>query len=306
VIDTFFSRFPSTHDLIKVRWAPIILSPINGSPERFVVAVAAASEFGFHIEAANSLNRLACLYGNSAESLYFAIGMVIHELNQQLSAKGAVALENEITSFSNISIGKISDGEARSERDLALTWMKSISSLYNTNLNQVESRNIVDFSPMKTDKSDNLPVMIHNQVNKISPDLGKNFSIEIRKQLKRRSATRIASVSIDYDGPKYVANFATLSRSANAQNVDCTKRKLFDLVFKLNQSNDLFGALRKHELVVQAPALDSVTLSTIQRDRIQSALEDLSEQSKIEGVDFIAKSEVEQISLRILESEQAA
>lgn len=304
--EKFFNKFPSSQDLVKVKWAPVILSPINGSPERFVIAVAAASEFGFHVEGTNSLNRLTCLYGKAAEPLCFAIGIVIQELNHQLSAEGVIALENGITSFSNISVGKASDGESRSARDLALTWMASLSSLYSVNIDNRILQNIIDFSPIRTDKSDQLPVMVHNHVSEIDPELSKNFSIEIRKQLKRRSVTRIASVSIDYDSQKYVANFATLSKSANAQNVDFTKRKLFDLVFKRNQTNDLFSTERKHELVVQAPAIDSLTLSPTQRDRIQSALEDLSEQSKIEGVEFIAKSNIEQIGERILESERAA
>jgi hypothetical protein len=306
VIDTFSAQFPGTQDLIKVKWAPIVLSPIIGSPERFVVGVAAVSEFGFHIEEANALNRLSCLYGNSAEPLCFAINIVIHELNQQLSENGAIALENKITSFSNISVGTTLDGESRSVRDLAFTWMASLSSLYRVNIDNENSQNVIDFTPMKTDKSDNLPVMVHNHVSEIDPNLSKNFSIEIRKMLKRRSATRIASVSIDYDSSKYVANFATLSKSANAQNVDCTKRKLFDLVFKRNQTHDLFSHDRKHELVVQAPAIDSLTLSPIQRERIQSALEDLSEQSKIEGVEFISRPNIEQIGERIIETERAA
>ena len=56
------SQFPSMEGIIHAHWVPVILEPINGSYERLVVGIATVNESGFHLETANALSRLECLY----------------------------------------------------------------------------------------------------------------------------------------------------------------------------------------------------------------------------------------------------
>lgn len=124
------ANFPHAAGLVRGRWAPVYLSPILGSPERFIIAVAVVGADGFHVEEANALKRLECLYGRAAETAMFAADVALEGLRSVLAADGPSALKEGVLVFPGVSIGEVYEGEARTLRDLGRTWMSALSSLY--------------------------------------------------------------------------------------------------------------------------------------------------------------------------------
>src|ERR1043165_3789268 len=105
-------QFPQFERTVRAKWAPVLLSPIIGSPERLVVAVVAVSDNNFCIEEANALRKLECLFGKAAETAVFAAETAIEELRADLARRGIDALTEPTPIFSGISVGPVSEGEA--------------------------------------------------------------------------------------------------------------------------------------------------------------------------------------------------
>ena len=293
--------FPSVTRNVRGRWAPIYLSPILHSPERLVIAVAVVKDDDFHIEAANALNRLECLYGGAADTAIFAAQVALDELHQALSQSGGAALKQGGLVFSGVEIGEVRDGEATSLCGIGRLWMSAISSLYRFVPDEAHAGTSVDSG--RDQHHDRLPILVLSQVTEQAPKLGQYFSDEIRDQRLRRLPGRAARISIDYAGPKFVANFATLGIGAPAGSVDRIKRKMFDLKVKQdNESVGLFVA-RPYEMILCTPELNSPFLSDRQVDRLGEAIHDLTEQSKREGFALQALHDVPEISRRVVTAE---
>jgi hypothetical protein len=298
------AQFPQTASLFRGRWAPVYLSPILGSPERFVIAVAAAGDSEFHIEAANALKRLECLYGRAAETAMFAAEVALEELSAAIAAQGAAALTEGALVFSGVNIGAVSDGEARSPKHLARTWMSALSSLYRYQA----AENADDAAASQSDTgvvSDRLPILVLDHVNQIAPSLSSYFHEDIRLYRQRRTSSHVARISIDYSGAKLVANFATLNTSTQAQGVDRIKRKMFDLTVRRDEeSKGSFLEARRHEMIIFTPPRNSPLLNEKQVERLDEALSDLTDQSGREGFGFIALHDVPDIGQRLLLAER--
>jgi hypothetical protein len=290
--------FPELSNTTRGRWAPVFLSPILGSPERFVIAVAAANARGFHIESANEMRRLSCLYGKSAETALFAAEVAIEELEAALSDRGEAALVEGSLVFSGVALGSVAEGEARSLKQIAKTWMSALSSLYRfqPDPNQIGSESHDGGS------ADRLPTLVLEHVSGRNPSLVNRFSEEIRTNRKRRSSSAIAGINIDFNGSRLVANFATMNSSASALSVDRIKRKMFDLKVRRDKEEGLFEA-REHEMILFTPPKDSPLVSEKQLERVDEALASLKEQSDNEGFGFFALHDVPDIGARILTAE---
>jgi len=293
--------FPPVHRNVRGRWAPIYLSPILHSPERLVIAVAVVGDDGFHVEAANALNRLECLYGGAADTAIFAAQVALDELHHSLLQYGEAALKQGGLVFSGVEIGEVRDGEALSLSEIGRLWMSAISSLYRFVPEEADAAISVEGS--RDQPQDRLPILVLSQVTEQAPKLGQYFSDEIRNQRLRRLPGRAARISIDYAGPRFVANFATLGSGAPAGSVDRIKRKMFDLKVKQdNESFGLFGA-RPYEMILFTPQFNTPFLSDRQTDRLGEAIHDLTEQSKREGFALQALHDVPEISRRVVTAE---
>lgn len=292
-------RFPDLASTTRAQWAPVFLSPILGSPERFVIAVAAANDYGFYIESANQLKRLSCLYGKSAETALFAAEVAIEELEAALSVRGEAALVEGSLVFSGVALGAVSEGEARSLQQLARTWMSALSSLYRF---QPEPIEVGAEDSYEGASADRLPTLVLEHVSGVNPTLVEHFSEEIRTNRRRRSSSAIAGINIDFNGSRLVANFATLGSSATALSVDRIKRKMFDLKVRRDKEYGLFKP-RDHEMILFTPPRNSPLINEKQVERMDEALSNLKEQSDNEGFGFVALHDVPDIGMRILVAE---
>ncbi|WP_421929825.1 hypothetical protein [Neoaquamicrobium sediminum] len=292
-------KFPELSGATRGRWAPVFLSPILGSPERFVIAVAVADDVAFHIERANEMRRLSCLYGKAAETALFAAEVAVEELEAALSNRGKAALVEGALVFSGVALGAVSEGEARSLQHLGRTWMSALSSLYRFNPEPIE---VAAEEHHDGSSVDRLPTLVLEHVSGVNPSLAGHFSEEIRMNRKRRSSSAIAGVSIDFNGSHIVANFATLHSSATAISVDRIKRKMFDLKVRRDKEHSLFEA-RDHEMILFTPAGNSPLVNEKQLERVNEAVSNLKEQSDNEGFGFVALHDVPDIGERILTAE---
>lgn len=293
-------RFPQLDASTRGRWAPVFLSPILGSPERFVIAVAAANGNDFHIERANELKRLSCLYGKAAETALFAADVAIDELEAALIDKGEAALVESTLVFSGVTLGQVSEGEARSLPHLSRAWMSALSSLYRFIPDPMETRDEDRQDAGVT--ADRLPALVLDHVNKTNPGLVGYFSDEIRHFRKRRPSSGIAEINIDFTGVRLVANFATLQSNTTALAVDRIKRKMFDLKVRQDRDGGLFEP-RTHEMILFTPSRDSPLLNEKQAERIDEAVATLKEQSDNEGFGFTALHGVPEIGARVITAE---
>ena len=294
-------RFPKLDRTVRARWAPILLSPILGSPERLVVAVAAANESGFHIEPANAMHRLECLFGAAANTAIFSAEVALDELRFAFSSREIKALNEGMLVFSSVSVGTVSEGEADSLQELAKTWMNALSSLYRADtVSEQEVAIMADDHAQGT--ADRLPVLVLEDVRSRRPGLEQFFSDEIRRQQRRRSRS-VTKVSIDFAGSHLVANFGTLQTGNRASSVDRIKRKLFDLIVRRDEEGNGLSQ-RPHEMIVFSPGRDSPLASERQLEILSEALNELGDQSKREGVGFLPVHSVSTIGDHILEVEE--
>ncbi len=275
-----------------------------GSPEKFVIGVAAVGKDGFYLERANALHRLECLYGSSAETAIFASEVALDEFAADLAERAEDAIARPLPSFSGISFGPVSEGEARSIVELAQMWMKTLSSLYNAD--RLSALEIVAEQQMvaveQTVVAERLPSLVFTYVASQKPSYDKYFSRDIREQRRRRRRSNAHDVVIDFTGSHLVANFGTLKTSSRAASYDKIKSRMWEL--KVNRDKE--GSLarkRTHEMIIQRPSSDDPQVTEKQAEEIENAVIDLSSQAKQEELAFSSYTTVKQIGEYVLNAE---
>ncbi len=300
------ASFPKLSESVTATWAPIFLSPIVGSPERLVIGVVAANTSAFHVERANALHRLECLYGPAAETAIFASEIALRELQNDCINRGIEALTSPNPAFSGISLGNLSEGQANSVEEVAKTWLATLSSLHEEDfpisLAPTEETYLVLSEP--GEPPDRLPWLVLNYVQEHRPGLDRFFSQDIREHRQRRRRSTVHDVLIDFSGSKLVANFGTFKATARASSVDAIKRRMWDLTVN-RDAEPLPLVARTHEMIVQHPSADDPQISKSQYERLQEAVIALSEQAKSEELVFSSMTNVKQIGKHIVHAEAA-
>ncbi|WP_114945348.1 hypothetical protein [Microvirga calopogonii] len=299
--------FPTTLKLIRAKWAPILLRPILGSPEQLVIGVAAINSEGFHLERANCLERLQCLFSDAAGTAVVAAQTALDALSLSLASEGYEAIADYEPLFSGVVIGELKEAEGTSLVQIASTWMAMLSSVYKSQTHEltqlVRVQSDVSIEPDKA--TDRLPSLVLEYVSQRRPGLGKFFDAEIQEQNRRRRRTNIHGVIIDFAGSKIVANFGTLSATSYANSVDRIKRRLWDLKIDRDTEKGTM-ATRSHEMIIQHPLRNDPQITEKQYARIEEALQALEEQADQEEIRLRPLTTVPQIGEHILHLEAAA
>lgn len=299
------AEFPSSDQLVRAWWAPILLRPILGSPEQFVIGVAAVNNVGFHVERANCFDRLWCVFGENAPTAIMAAEAGLDALNDDLVSKSLDALRNYNQIFSGVALGEMAEAQGASLRSIACSWMAALSSLYSQDQADSTMMATVDDAvpeQYRERQRDRLPSLVLEYVNSRRPGLLPFFSEEIRGKSSRRRANASAVV-IDFAGSRLVANFGTLTVTNHAISVDRVKRRLWDL--KVDRDNEKGVFPREHELLVQHPATTDPQFSAKQLERISDALSALEEQADQEELRLRPMHTVDQIGDHLLQKEAA-
>lgn len=297
--------FPTTAGFVRAKWAPLLLRPILGSPEQFVIGVAAVNDLGFYLERANNLARLNCLFAGSADATIVAAQAALDAFEVDLSSRALGAMLEFHPLFSGVAVGDVSDAEGHSLESIAASWMSSLSSLYSANgeIELVNERAVSGDVSDITRPRDRLPALVLHYVRSRRPGLDGFFSEEVREEHVRRRANASA-VYIDFAGSKIVANFGTLSATHHVASVDRIKRRLWDL--KVDRDNEKRGlAQRDHEMIVQYPRKTDPQFSEKQLARMEDALAALEQQADQEEIRFRPLNTIDQIGDHLLAKEAA-
>jgi hypothetical protein len=261
---------------------------------------------GVHLEAANALRRLECLYGKSAQTAVFAAQVAFDELRSDVSARGLAALKDPKPIMSGISIGEISEGEASSVQQVASSWMSALSSLYSPQEVAVLEAQVpvamAEEEEYDRRVADRLPILVMDYVIGQRPGLEDFFSSEVRAHKDKRRRRNSHEVFIDFSGSHIVANFGTLLVNNRAQSVDKIKRRLWDLKVDRDRQKDTLMS-RMHEMIVHHPAYDDPQITDRQIGNIMGALESLEKQADQEELRLRSLTSVSQIGDHVLRSE---
>lgn len=304
------SRFPSLETSVRAYWAPILLEPITGSYERFVIGVAVANERGFHVELANALDRLKCFYGADALALVNVIALAGDCLRQDLAARSVDALRMPDPPISGITLGECREGEGRSLQGLAQSWMSALSSIYmpvsgDAFVLRDEPARMVADEAEAARSGDRLPFLVCEYVKAEREGYGRYFSADLRDGKARRAKGGSHRVVVDFAGPALVANFGTLKAGSITSSVHLIKRRLWDL--KVDRDREPNAALaRAHEMILHRPAKDDPQITEVQQSNIGEALEDLEQQADQVELRLLALDNVPAIVQRILQYSLAA
>ena len=299
--------FPSFNDGVRARWAPVLLEPISGSYERLVVAVLVVGANGFHLEQANALDRLRCLYTSSADGIVWAVEVASDHLREELSRRGEEVTTGFVPLLTGFHVGGWREAEGQSLSSIGVGWMRALSSLYRADMaiGEVEP----DFAGSMSEEIsaaslDKLPDLVLDYVSEHQSGLAPFFNQQIRKGQRRRRMGQNFEVMIDFAGSKLVANFGTLRASSLTRSIDNVKHRLWDLKVDRDSDKPSLGH-RQHEMIVQVPMSSDPQVTNRQAVNIKEALQALEEQADQEELRFRPMNTVEAIGQHILAAEAA-
>ncbi|MET3352652.1 UNVERIFIED_ORG: hypothetical protein ABID33_000535 [Xanthobacter viscosus] len=291
--------------LQRAIWSPVLFRPIMGSPEQFVIGIAVAGENGVHLERANQLRRLECVFSDASEMAIMVAETALNVIEADLFRRSTSALTDFKPAISGVLLGDLREAQGISLKQIAVSWMTAMSSLYTRNgalqLSE-EQEEVLEEVAEARESGDRLPALVFEYVQLERPNLGRFFSNEIRSgQQRRRNAH---SVIIDFAGSKLVANFGTLASSNFTASVRRIKTRLWDLKVDRDREPSAL-VMRDHEMIVQHPAMNDPQLSQKQVDRLREALEALEAQADQEEIRLRPLNRVDEIGKHILLKEAA-
>lgn len=303
------SAFPAMERSVRAFWAPVLLEPIAGSYERLVVGVAAVNADGFHVEMANALERLHCLYGEEAAAAVIAVHIAGECLRHDLALRSCDALREPEAAVSGVLVGECREAEGFSLQQLAASWMAALSSLYDAAV-QHDALVATPVYEMAANadgsgSGDRLPFLVCDYVRNQKDSFSQYFSRDLQEGRARRKKGASHQIVIDFAGPKLVANFGTLRAGSLTSSVHLIKRRLWDLkVERDRETHDAFS--RAHEMLLHRPAKDDPQVTEQQQANISEALESLEMQADQEELRLLAMDSVPAIGQRILMYDVAA
>lgn len=298
------NQFPSFEAGVRALWAPIVLVPISGSYERLVIGVAVANESGFHVEMANALDRLRCLYADDAEGVAYAIDLTADHLRSDLGKRGVNAIVEPHPLLTGVEIGGSREAEGATLEAIATSWMHNLSSLYRDEAQLPAAFEAEDAQAQADGVSDQLPALVMNYVRDRRDSFSNYFSSDLREGRRRRLTGRSHEVLIDFGGSRLVANFGTLRASGVARSVNLIKRRMWDLKVERDRVPNS-APVRQHEMIVQSPARGDPQVTERQQNLISDTLSALEEQADQEDLRLRPLSSVAEIGEHVLRVEMA-
>ena len=298
--------FPNLDRSKRTSWAPILCHPKEASWETFVIGIVAIDSDCFHIEVANRLARLGCLYEEKAMPIALSIEMAIGWLEEVLSA-GEAKLEDIVFPVSNVALGDCQVATGIQCKEVAKQWMGSLSSFYEPlKVGEVvqmreeisEIANAISAQPSR------LPVQVLNMIEKRSVKLLQYFHEDVRNRSSRRVRAN-ARVKIDYDGMRLSANIDSFNFDAPSKTVGQLKQRLWDLAVQRDRSTESRNPHKDFEMLVEFPKHRLLDKSPKSVERIVEHLRELSAQADREEIRLRKMSSPNEICEHILKVENA-
>ncbi len=273
--------FPALVGRKSVTWAPVFLSPIVGSPERLVIAVAVADDRDGIVCSASGLERLRCLYGESSDLIIAAAKGAISELQMKLSEEGKDFLKKEEFSTGLVYTGTPMQSTAKEMGGLAKVWLETISSLHDMKseffLHPPEEERV----KVLRLRGDRLSSEVLQLATERKSPILKFFTKSV---VRSNSRVPLTNVSVDYHGKRVVANFSTLRPTSNLRSeFDRILRRLWALDLNQTRAGHSDSDAVQYELILQRPKLSDFSG---EGERISRALDELAGQADEKKLGF--------------------
>ena len=287
-------------------WAPILCHPREASQETFVVGIVAITEGEFHIEPANKLSRLACLYADDAKPLVLGIQMAIEWLESTLADIPPSKLSAVEFPVSNITLGECRQAFGLGCKSIASHWMATLSSFYDkTTVSQNAEISLLSDSIREIEqRSRRLPVQVLGFIEQRNAKLLAYFHEDVRKKSLRRVRAN-ARVKIDYDGIKLSANIDRFDVDSPSQTVGKLKQQMWDLAIQREKSSAAQLPAKNYELLVDLSPYEFIDKREASVERIKDHIGELTRQADREEIRFRSLDGPTQIGEHILAREAA-
>ena len=289
------------------RWAPILCHPREASSETFVVGVVAVGDNDFHIECANRLSKLACLYDEAAMPIAMSIQMAVGWLEEVLSRKSVPNLEELAFPVGNIEFGEYRQTMGLGCQEVAKHWMATLSSFYEKTASESALEQKLQFeeaiSEIETTK-ERLPVQVLGIIETQNKELLEFFHEDVRSRRARRARAN-ARVKIDYDGMRLSANIDFFDVDKPAPTVGKLKQRMWDLAVQRERNSAKNLRSKEYEMLVDFPRHRLLDKRPHLIARIEDHLDELERQADREQIRFRPLQGAEGIGKHILEKEAA-
>ncbi|MCX7302159.1 MAG: hypothetical protein NTX73_17605 [Rhodobacterales bacterium] len=266
--------FPEIDLEEEVVWAPLFISPIFGSPERLVAAVAVAGENNHLVSIAGQLQKLSCLYGDNSGVVIAATKSAISEFQTDLAERGKEALLQPKHTMQILSIGEAKISAAGELREIAECWLGSISSLHI----QQDVFSLTTVTQQAATKQNVRGDQLSTEVCRVAAErklpILKYFSNSIRGPKRTGPLSRIA---LDFDGRRVKANFSSIRPGRDVRGeFDRVYRRLWALDVSQVRAGFVEDDSVRYELILQVPFSE---LQKAQEDKVSSALDALTKEA---------------------------
>lgn len=298
--------FPIVDPAKKTLWAPILCHPKEASWEKLVVGIVAIDGDGFHIEVANRLSRLGCLYEERAMPIALSIEIAISWLEEVL-CQGNQELSKIVLPVANISLGGAEEAVGLPCREVAEQWMASLSSLHADSEPNRQGLVVDTLSEAKSSiaaRPLRLPVRVLSMIEKRDPSLLEFFHEDVRNRRTRRRRAN-ARIKIDYNGRNLSANIDNFNVDSPASTVGILKQRMWDLAIERERGVRGSDLQRAFEMLVDFPQHRALDKRPSSVERIQEHLRELTEQADSEEIRLRTMSGAQQIGEHILAREVA-
>ncbi|MFC5390428.1 hypothetical protein ACFPH9_13625 [Brevundimonas bullata] len=277
---------------------PLLLRPFADSPERLVLGIAAVSKDDFHLECANSLERLECLLAGKASEVIEVARLALRSFEKQLAEHGLLIGREFRAPVSGVMIGNPQDAAGISLVEICEFWLAATSSLHDNNRREIFSsdQNVALYN--KTTESKKAPAAeVIRKVLAEKPSLISNF----RPHFIRAKRLPAHQNDVDYKSESIVANIDFMAPNFRAQTVNRIVKRMWDL--EIDRGSNDNAPSDSHEMLVEVPQRDE--MSRRDADRLNETVEQLTWQADQRRIRFRPLHSTEEISARILQAEAA-
>jgi hypothetical protein len=302
-------EFPNNHQLKDGTWRPIYFRSNFDTPERLVAGVVACVDGKWHLQIANALDRLKCLYGKEAQVAIDAVYAGLRRLDADIRSSGRLPADLVV---SGLFLGDERAAQANDAASLSQRWLRTISALHDRQrefelapLYAASSADEGD-SPGRISREierDRLSVLVFEEMANKVPQSRAMFNQHVRKLSSNESSRLISHEAyIAYDGKKLAANFSTIKAGRNKVSVDIAKRLMWDLEQHREKSRSTLMP-QSHDMFIYYPGKNNPQITERQYDNVIGLVENLSDEGRIREINVRAFDRVDSISNYLIEAE---
>lgn len=303
-------EFPDDPQMKDGVWRPIFFHSNFDTPERLVAGVVSHVGGVWHLQIANALDRLKCLYGKESDIAIEAIEAGLQDLENTLRERNELPKHLAV---SGLTFGEARNAQAIDAASLSQRWLRTISALHDharefslehSAAALLDEGDAASNRVSRAIERDRLSVLVFEDLVGRAPQTRGMFNPHVRK-LSENESSRLLShqAYVAYDGKKVAANFSTLKAGRHKVSVDIAKRLMWDLE-QHREQHDSFLEKQSHEMFLHHPSKDDPQITERQYENVMEVVGMLVDEGKIRDIAVKPHDQVHEISESILASEE--